>query len=245
MGYGINMAKGLMVTLKNLAKKPFTVEYPESRLPQHSRFRGEEFVWYEERCTGCASCAKYCPLGIIKIVTSPSETAPAQGDKYRLEVFDINISQCMFCGLCVEACPYDALFMGSGFEQGQYSRKEMVITIDQLRQSEKLPSSYFRPQLESQGYDPKGGQPLDWKQVGRESWQWHQKEKAGMGFLTGTATAESVAAASVAIHPQQITGEDIPTDGQLAAPELDHGNGTPRVEAGNAGDSTNAGGASG
>ena len=32
MGYGINMAKGLLVTLKNLTKKPFTVEYPESRV---------------------------------------------------------------------------------------------------------------------------------------------------------------------------------------------------------------------
>ena len=109
--YGINMAKGLLVTLKNLTKKPFTVQYPEERVKQHPRFRGEEFVWYEERCTGCASCAKYCPLGIIKIVTTPSETAPAQGDKYRLEVFDISINRCMFCGLCVEACPYDALYM--------------------------------------------------------------------------------------------------------------------------------------
>ena len=117
--YGINMAKGLLVTLKNLTKKPFTVQYPEERVKQHPRFRGEEFVWYEERCTGCASCAKYCPLGIIKIVTTPSETAPAQGDKYKLEVFDISINRCMFCGLCVEACPYDALYMGSGFEQGR------------------------------------------------------------------------------------------------------------------------------
>ena len=39
------------------------------KVDQHPRFRGEEFSWYEERCTGCASCAKYCPLGIIKIVT--------------------------------------------------------------------------------------------------------------------------------------------------------------------------------
>ena len=143
--YGLAMVKGLMVTLKNLTKKPFTVQYPEERLKQHPRFRGEEFVWYEERCTGCASCAKYCPLGIIEIVTSPSETAPAEGDKYRLEVFDIAINRCMFCGLCVEACPYDALFMGSGFEQGRYSRKDMVITIDQLRQAEKRPSTFFRP----------------------------------------------------------------------------------------------------
>ena len=178
--YGMGMAKGLLVTLKNLTKRPFTVQYPEERLKQHPRFRGEEFTWYEERCTGCASCAKYCPLGIIKIVTDPSQTDVANGDKYRLEVFDIEIARCMFCGLCVEACPYDALFMGSGFEQGQYSRKEMVIGIDQLRQAEKHPSTFFRPQLESAGYDPHKGRPLHWKEVGRESWRWHQQEKAGM-----------------------------------------------------------------
>ena len=178
--YGLAMAKGLLVTLKNLTKKPITVQYPEQRVKQHPRFRGEEFVWYEERCTGCASCAKYCPLGIIKIVTSPSETAPKEGDKYRLEVFDIELQRCMFCGLCVEACPYDALFMGSGFEQGQFSRQNMVITIDQLRQSEKHPSTWYRPQLEAAGYVPGSGRPLGWREVGRESWRWHQREKAGM-----------------------------------------------------------------
>ena len=177
---GLEMVKGLLVTLKNFTKKPFTTQYPEQRLKQHPRFRGEEFVWYEERCTGCASCAKYCPLGIIKIVTSVSGTAPEQGDKYRLEVFDIDISRCMFCGLCVEACPYDALFMGSGFEQGKYSRNEMVINIDQLRQAEKRPSTWFRPQLENAAYDPHKGQPLTWREVGRESWRWHEHEKAGI-----------------------------------------------------------------
>ncbi len=178
--FGLSMAAGLLVTLKNLTKKPFTVQYPEERVKQHPRFRGEEFVWYEERCTGCASCAKYCPLGIIKIETSPSETLPQQGDKYLLETFDIQLSRCMFCGLCVEACPYDALFMGSGFEQGRYSRKDMVITIDDLRHADKKPSTYLRPQLESTNYDPRAGKPLDWKDVGRESWDWHLGEKAGM-----------------------------------------------------------------
>ncbi len=47
--YGLGLALGLLVTLKNLARKPFTFKYPEQRLNQHSRFRGEEFAWYEER----------------------------------------------------------------------------------------------------------------------------------------------------------------------------------------------------
>ena len=180
--YGLGLAKGLAVTMKNLFRRPFTIQYPEERVRQHARFRGEEFAWYEERCTGCASCAKYCPLGIIRIVTDPSGSAPQEGDKYNLEVFDIDIGRCMFCGLCVEACPYDALFMGSGFERGKYERSDLVITIDELRQSDKRPSTWFRPQLESEHYDPHDGRPASWREVGRENWKWHEDEKSGAKF---------------------------------------------------------------
>ena len=139
----------------------------EDSFPQHPRFRGEEFTWYEERCTGCASCAKYCPLGIIRIVTEPSGEAMQEGEKYAIEVFDIDIGRCMFCGLCVEACPYDALHMGSGFEEGRYRRGELVIDADRLRQAPKRPSTWFRPQFESSGYDPRGGDELEWRDAGR------------------------------------------------------------------------------
>lgn len=137
------------------------------RLPQHPRFRGEEFTWYEQRCTGCASCAKYCPLGIIKIVTDTSGQYEQDGGKYDIEVFDIDIGRCMFCGLCVEACPYDALHMGSGFEEGTYRRSDLVIDVERLKAAPKKPSTWYRPQIERQKFDPRSIEERDYLQVGR------------------------------------------------------------------------------
>ncbi len=137
------------------------------RVNQTQRFRGNEFTWYEPRCTGCASCAKYCPLGIIKIVTHPGGIDVQEGESYAIDVFDIDIGRCMFCGLCVEACPYDALHMGSQFERGKYTRADLVITVDELKSSVKRPSSWFRPQFEDGKFDPFTGDQPDHKKAGR------------------------------------------------------------------------------
>ena len=152
---------------KRAVKALAGLESVEDKLPQHSRFRGEEFSWYEQRCTGCASCAKYCPLGIIRIVTSPSGDDMQEGEKYAIDVFDIDIGRCMFCGLCVEACPYDALHMGSGFEEGQYRRSDLVIGVDRLKEAPKHPSTWFRPHLESKRYQPLEQGEAPWREVGR------------------------------------------------------------------------------
>ena len=80
----------------------------------------------------------------------------------------------MYCGLCVESCPYDALHMGSGFEDAKYERSQMVITMEQLKASQKRPSTWYRPQLEREEYQPRE-EPSNAYKVGREPFYWHPK----------------------------------------------------------------------
>src|SRR3989304_6336138 len=110
--YGVGVVKGLLLTFRHLFRRPFTVQYPEERLPLPRRVRGLEFTWSEIRCTGCASCAKMCPQGNIEIVTSYPVEGPAGLVKYKVEKFDIDGARCMYYGLCVEASPFDAPWFG-------------------------------------------------------------------------------------------------------------------------------------
>lgn len=135
--YGLGIAKGMALTLKHLLRKPITVQYPEERPRIAPRFRGYEFTWYVDRCTVCATCAKACPHGVIRIVS-----APTGNGRYRAEVFEIDTALCLFCGLCAEACPYAALFMGTSFEQANYVRAKLILQKEDLMAQPKHPSAY-------------------------------------------------------------------------------------------------------
>ena len=143
--YGIGIAKGLRVTFKHLFRQPITTQYPEQTLTFSRRFRGYELAWDQERCTGCATCAKSCPQGNIEIVTSKGEE-----NNYIVEKFELDGGRCMFCGLCVEACPYEALFMGQNYKRASYRRGGLILGREQLLISEENPpSGYVRPKVEA------------------------------------------------------------------------------------------------
>jgi formate hydrogenlyase subunit 6/NADH:ubiquinone oxidoreductase subunit I len=104
--YGQGIAKGLMVTLKHIFRPPTTVQYPEEvrAIPIRAR---TNLIWFEERCTGCSTCAQACPDGCILVATSPAE-----GGSLNIDRYEIDFRICMYCGLCTEACPYQAIQSG-------------------------------------------------------------------------------------------------------------------------------------
>ncbi len=142
--YGKGIAKGLSVTIRHLLRHPVTVQYPEQRLNISRRTRGNELVWDNIKCTGCATCAKTCPQGVINIVTSVSPDE----NKYKVEKIEVDTGYYIFCGLCVEACPYEALYLGYAYERAKYRREEVVQTDEQLLPSEeRRRSGYMYPDI--------------------------------------------------------------------------------------------------
>lgn len=142
--YGKGIAKGLMVTIRYMFRRPITVQYPEQRLNVSRRIRGNELIWNQTNCTGCATCAKTCPQGAIHVVT----TARIDENRYEVILFEVDTGYCIFCGLCVEACPFDALCIGYAYERAKYRRGELVQTNEMLLSSdERRCSAYMHPEL--------------------------------------------------------------------------------------------------
>lgn len=112
--FGLGIARGMAITLRHVFAKPFTVQYPEERRVVPARAR-TNLMWFEERCTGCSTCAQACPDGCILVQTSPAEDRSLNVDRY-----EIDFRLCMYCGLCVEACPYEAIQVGGPLDDAEY-----------------------------------------------------------------------------------------------------------------------------
>ena len=117
--YGLGIAKGLRVTLRNFFKQPVTVQFPEEVRYFPSRSR-TNLLWFDERCTGCSTCAQACPDGCILVATEPRKDGSLTKARY-----EIDFRICMYCGLCTEACPYEAIQPGGPLDDAVYQFEEM------------------------------------------------------------------------------------------------------------------------
>jgi NADH-quinone oxidoreductase subunit I len=83
-------------------------------------------------------CARECPDWCIYIdshkeeVVVPGAARPRQRNV--LDRFDIDFALCMYCGICIEVCPFDALFWSPDFEYAEYDIAELTHERDRLRE---------------------------------------------------------------------------------------------------------------
>ncbi len=149
---------GMEVTLRNMVRatvgrEHVTIQYPEQRKPYSRRFRGVHVLTHRAdgslKCTACFLCETVCPAQCITIeakdVDDPRiEKAPSS--------YEIDLSRCIFCGFCVEACPEEALIMSREYDLTALSRgpETLAYGIDRLTERPEIAAygAGFRPHMQ-------------------------------------------------------------------------------------------------
>ena len=146
---GSGILKGMAVTALNMigsyfdrdhAKRLTTEQYPEERPTLAEASRSFPFLVFDGcdpeagiRCTSCKICEKECPPQCIFI----EQDRDANGKLLRRpKIFDIDISVCMGCQICVEVCPFESIRMDNIYEMSSYDRfGTLLIRKEQLLKS--------------------------------------------------------------------------------------------------------------
>lgn len=171
---------GMRITwrhMMNIRKENVTLQYPEERWPRPERnigFNVENYNVIRSRlhvdiddCIGCLKCERVCPVQCIKINTVKVETKgedltdishtgiTSNGTKKALIVsrFDIDMTECCYCNLCVYPCPEECIYMTGGpnshkhpidYEFSQYDRNDLIYKFAKDVEDEKM--SNYLPQ---------------------------------------------------------------------------------------------------
>ena len=157
------MISGMSLTLEHLRKKKdlvATLQYPNEKWPQPERNIGFEHKDYNvirsrlhvdiDDCIGCLQCERACPVDCIKIDTiKPArgvdfdcgETSNDTRKKMIVPRFTIDMSECMYCNLCVYPCPEECIYMVGGpnepkhdidYEYSKYVKHDLVFEFSNV-----------------------------------------------------------------------------------------------------------------
>ncbi len=172
----VNQVAGFFVTLRQFFRPPVTVEYPDAIRELSPRYRGAVGLLPHpetgrEKCVGCGLCPQVCPVDCINIGVVEDESPDANHmdewhpfEHYYLKTLDpleerskkiryyyeINETRCLYCGLCVEVCPVEAIIMSHHFEMATDNRGETVYKKEKLLELGKTYMAELNVRLDRQ-----------------------------------------------------------------------------------------------
>lgn len=137
----VSLLVGMFTTIKYLLSPSVTLQYPKERwfIPPRSRgrigmVRDEETG--KSKCTGCGICAQNCPSLAIWVESKkdPETKKPVMSEFY------IDFTLCMFCGYCVELCPFGALkVVPEEYEFSTFNKDDLIFDAEMLMAPAKSP----------------------------------------------------------------------------------------------------------
>jgi len=80
-----------------------------------------------------------CPSNVIDM-----EMTEGENGKKELVDFTVDLTRCLFCGLCVEACPRDAIVMTDVYEFSKYSKGKLILHKEDLMELGKYYQEWVR-----------------------------------------------------------------------------------------------------
>jgi NADH-quinone oxidoreductase subunit I len=87
-------------------------------------------------CTSCMICVRECPTWCISLDSHTEQVSEPGARRPRsvavLDRFAIDFGLCMYCGICVDVCPFDALEWRPDFDYSATDRAALVQETDQL-----------------------------------------------------------------------------------------------------------------
>ena len=129
---GIGLVKGLKTTLRAFFSKPVTLVYPYRKVEIADRGQGLIRLRMAQldppavyKCTGCGICEKNCPQHCITVVKKEGEKQP--------EIYTVNYGLCMFCRICIDVCPFNALQQTQEHEFIGGSRQDFIRQKEELQ----------------------------------------------------------------------------------------------------------------
>jgi NADH-quinone oxidoreductase subunit I len=156
IGAAYGLLKGMSVTMRTMLKPAITTQYPHVKPDLPPRTRGV-IALKEENCTVCMLCSRECPDWCIYIdshkdVMPPKTPGARARTRNVLDRFAIDYALCMYCGICVEVCPFDALFWSPHFEYSTDDIDTLTHEMDTLAKwMDYVPPP---PELETGSEDP-------------------------------------------------------------------------------------------